>query len=129
MGAAAPVPGEQDGEDTGLSVLDLTKHAALTILETMNENDRLGLVTFAGKTNVLQPLVRMTNANKERVRKNIKKMCPLDVTNLWQGLLEGIKLFKDLESSNVPAVMILTDGMPNHMYVLLAFDIRPPLMN
>lgn len=33
-------------EHTGLSILDLTKHAARTIIETLNEGDRLGIVTF-----------------------------------------------------------------------------------
>lgn len=116
MSVAAPVPGEEDDESTGLSVLDLTKHAARTIVETMDENDRLGIVTFATKTKVLQPLIPMTDANKDHARAKIKSMVPRDATNLWQGLLEGIKLFNGLQSDNVPAVMILTDGMPNHMY-------------
>jgi hypothetical protein len=50
MNMAAPVPGEGDGAETehnGLSVLDLTKHAARTILYTLNENDRLAIVTFS----------------------------------------------------------------------------------
>ncbi|KAF5008608.1 hypothetical protein FDECE_5116, partial [Fusarium decemcellulare] len=116
MAAPAPVPGEEGGENTGLSVLDLTKHAARTIIETMNEGDRLGIVTFGSKAKVLQPLLPMTNANKDQARASVKSMVPIDATNLWHGILEGIKLFKDVESSvNVPAVMVLTDGMPNHM--------------
>ncbi|KAM5346340.1 hypothetical protein ACJ41O_009345 [Fusarium nematophilum] len=116
MAAAAPVPGEEGGESTGLSVLDLTKHAARTIIETMNEGDRLGIVTFGSKAKVLQPLIPMTTANKDRSRENVKSMTPLDATNLWHGLLEGTKLFKEAgPTGNVPAVMILTDGMPNHM--------------
>lgn len=51
MSFDAPVPG--DGKErTGLSVLDLTKHAALTILETMDERDRLGIVTFGSEAKV-----------------------------------------------------------------------------
>jgi hypothetical protein len=51
MGSDAPVPG--DGKErTGLSVLDLTKHAALTILETLGEEDRLGIVTFGSEAKV-----------------------------------------------------------------------------
>ncbi|KAH7175446.1 hint-domain-containing protein [Dactylonectria macrodidyma] len=116
MAMAAPVPGEDPSENTGLSVLDLTKHAARTIIETMNEGDRLGIVTFSGKAKVIQPLIPMTDANKEVARKNVTKMEPQDATNLWHGILEGLKLFKNISSSNkVPAVMILTDGMPNHM--------------
>jgi hypothetical protein len=34
-------------EHAGYSVLDITKHAALTVLETLNERDRLGIVTFS----------------------------------------------------------------------------------
>ncbi|KPM39610.1 hypothetical protein AK830_g6942 [Neonectria ditissima] len=116
MGMAAPVPGEDPSENTGLSVLDLTKHAARTIIETMNENDRLGIVTFSGKAKAVQPLIPMTDANKEVSRKNVTKMHPMDATNLWHGILESLKLFKTAgSSSKVPAVMILTDGMPNHM--------------
>jgi hypothetical protein len=48
MGADAPLPTADDtGRETGLSVLDLTKHAARTIIKTLNENDRLGVVTFS----------------------------------------------------------------------------------
>lgn len=49
MDDPAPIPHEpgEPVEDNGLSVLDLTKHAAKTILETLDENDRLGIVTFS----------------------------------------------------------------------------------
>lgn len=50
MGSSAPLPatdGSGKQETTGLSVLDLTKHAARTIIETLDENDRLGVVVFS----------------------------------------------------------------------------------
>lgn len=116
MGAAAPVPGENGSEDTGLSVLDLTKHAALTIVETLNEQDRLGIVTFGSKSKVIQHLEPMTDACKTKARDNIKSMQPQDATNLWHGIRDGIRVFNDAgRSTRVPAMMVLTDGMPNHM--------------
>jgi hypothetical protein len=53
----APAPindenGNASKEDFGLSVLDLTKHAARTVLETLNEGDRLGIVTFSATARV-----------------------------------------------------------------------------
>jgi hypothetical protein len=51
MGTDAPVPGA-DSEQLGLSVLDLTKHAARTVLETLGDQDRLGIVTFASQARV-----------------------------------------------------------------------------
>ncbi|KAJ0274977.1 hypothetical protein COL940_009030 [Colletotrichum noveboracense] len=120
MGCNAPVPtnpGEKT-ENYGLSVLDLVKHAARTILETMDETDRLGIITFASKAKVVQKLMPMNKKKKTLAEKNINGMRPIDATNLWHGLLEGIKLFKEggeVNTGRVPAIMVLTDGMPNHM--------------
>lgn len=59
----------------------------------------------------------MNPVNKKKAKANIMNMVTRDCTNLWHGLLEGIKLFKNDSNSSgrVPAVMVLTDGMPNHM--------------
>ncbi|KAL2402443.1 hypothetical protein ABEF95_001199 [Exophiala dermatitidis] len=49
MTATAPLPMVQDideRESTGLSILDLAKHAARTVLERLDEKDRLGIVAF-----------------------------------------------------------------------------------
>lgn len=49
----APLPDNQgSAESAGLSILDLVRHAALTVIETLNEGDRLALVTFAGGAKV-----------------------------------------------------------------------------
>lgn len=114
MGTDAPAPGEQ--ERTGLSVLDLVKHACRTIMSTMTKDDRLAIVTFSNGSNVLQPLTEMTDANKEAAKAKIEAMEVESCTNLWHGLRDGIKLFKDeANTGRVPAVMVLTDGVPNHM--------------
>ncbi|KAK0616764.1 ribosomal protein L13e-domain-containing protein [Immersiella caudata] len=117
MASEAPVPGNpgETKEKYGLSVLDLTKHAANTILETLNANDRLGIVTFAGEAKVLQSLMPMTASNKRSTKKKIEGMAPKDITNLWGGIQSGLGLFDKEPNGKVPALMVLTDGMPNHM--------------
>ncbi|KDN66232.1 putative von Willebrand factor type A domain-containing protein [Colletotrichum sublineola] len=120
MGCNAPVPANpgEKTENYGLSVLDLVKHAARTVLETLDDGDRLGIVTFASKAKVVQKLIPMDAKNKALAEKNINGMRPIDATNLWHGLLEGIKLFNtggEMNMGRVPAMMVLTDGMPNHM--------------
>ncbi|KAL7622664.1 hypothetical protein AAE478_008178 [Parahypoxylon ruwenzoriense] len=105
----APAQAKMNGEDGnpsleqfGLSVMDLTKHAARTILSTLNENDRLGIVTFS-------------NESKASFHIPIATV----MTNLWHGIQAGISLFSGTENATdtgrVPAVMILTDGQPNLM--------------
>jgi Mg-chelatase subunit ChlD len=59
----------------------------------------------------------MTTANKKKTNANIERLQPGSITNLWQGILSGIGLFEKDSRGNgrVPAIMVLTDGMPNHM--------------
>ena len=115
MSAAAPTPGE-GGESTGLSVLDLVRHAANTIIETLDDNDRLGIVTFGSKSQIIQSLIPMTKGNKDVARDKVKSMRSTDATNLWHGILDGFKVFKAAKSpGRAAAMMVLTDGQPNHM--------------
>jgi hypothetical protein len=116
MAAAAPVPGTGLESHTGLTVLDLVRHAALTIIETLDANDRLGLVTFDAKARVVQPLKPMGIAAKRDTKKKVNALRPLAATNLWDGIKQGLGLFTEAGlSGNVPALMVLTDGMPNCM--------------
>jgi len=62
----------------------------------------------------------MTPANKVTTLEKIQGMQPTDLTNLWHGIRDGLELFSDEEgkpkpTGRVPALLVLTDGMPNHM--------------
>jgi Mg-chelatase subunit ChlD len=91
MSSEAPAPAANpfERERNGLTVLDLTKHAARTILETLNENDRLGLVTFSTEAKVVQQLLPMTTKNKKAALVKIEDLKVDSMTNLWHGILEG----------------------------------------
>ncbi|RYP54450.1 hypothetical protein DL768_000756 [Monosporascus sp. mg162] len=121
MSSEAPAPtldsdGNSTHEDFGLSILDLTKHAARTILETLDEGDRMGIVTFSTDVQVVQPLLPMDNVRKELARFNVESMKHDSSTNLWGGISAGLKLFEsNTDTGRVPAVMVLTDGKPNYM--------------
>lgn len=57
MSDAAPVVGfDEQGavtrEHPGFSVLDIAKHAALTVLEALDSSDRLGIVKFSDRAEV-----------------------------------------------------------------------------
>jgi Mg-chelatase subunit ChlD len=65
----------------------------------------------------LQRLLPMTAANKRLTKRNIDGMRIRDATNLWHGIKDGLNLFLADPDSNttVQAMMVLTDGQPNHM--------------
>ena len=119
MNCAAPLPdqaGNAEQESTGLSILDLVKHAARTILEKLNDNDRLAVVTFSSNSKIVQPLISMTQNTKEETWKRIEELEVQDCTNLWAGIKDGLKVFETSGNiGNVQGMFILTDGVPNHM--------------
>lgn len=137
MSSAAPVPDAGDGgdrESAGLSVLDLVKHAAKTILETLGSRDRLGIVTFSDDAEVtiilagyehyadrkppqiVQELVYMTPGEKANTAQRIEKLREQSCTNLWAGIRTGLDMFQHTDLiDNVQGLYVLTDGMPNHM--------------
>ncbi|KAK8112460.1 hypothetical protein PG984_012986 [Apiospora sp. TS-2023a] len=115
MNHLAPIitPGKPD-ENQGCTVLDIVKHAALTILHTLDKNDRLGLVIFSSEARVLQQLVPMNEENKKQTNKTIRGLRTEFGTNLWHGLEKGLELFNpDRGTGKVPALLLLTDGLPN----------------
>lgn len=128
MDEEAPMPYDPDNDDadevmddvgnenTALSVLDLVKHACRTILSTMDERDRLAIIKYSSKAAVLQGLTSTTDENKNQAMINIENLQTEGSTNLWHAIKAGIKVFRDADQvGNVPAIMILTDGKPNHM--------------
>jgi hypothetical protein len=67
MSSHAPIPGESK-ERTGLTVLDLVKHAAKAIVQTLNEKDRLGIVTFSTAAKVTMTTQPYLNVNTRNYR-------------------------------------------------------------
>ena len=69
MGTDAPAATE-DGkskESMGLSVLDVVKHACRTILSTMQDDDRLSIVTFTDSAEVRLPARPPPGADKSNL--------------------------------------------------------------
>lgn len=119
MSTAAEIPDSADGdpkESSGWSILDLVKHASRTILENLNEHDRLAIVTFSTSARVIQGLVPMTETEKAATRSRIEALTVQDSTNLWAGLREGLRLFANTSAiGNAQGMYVLTDGVPNHL--------------
>ncbi|KAF1979385.1 hypothetical protein BU23DRAFT_642974 [Bimuria novae-zelandiae CBS 107.79] len=74
MNDLAPVPPSSEGEESeqkGFTVLDLTKHAACTIAESLSEHDTLCIVTFSTDCKVLLKCLPMSTKNKKLAKENV----------------------------------------------------------
>lgn len=113
----AAVPSEQDKpiEVTGLSIMDITKHALRTILASLKEGDRLALVSFSSSAKVVANLTAVSGPGRDTLSKAIDHFRPDASTNLWDGLRSGMNLLNAHEqtSDRLQAIFLLTDGQPN----------------
>jgi Mg-chelatase subunit ChlD len=126
MGTQATVPGV---EQTGLSLLDIVKHALKTVINSLGPSDRLSVIEFSDQARVVFPLSPMNAAGKARVQQCVDGLRPGGRTNLWDGLVKGM----DMLTSGITggnrniSMFLLTDGEPNiepprgHMPMMLRY--------
>jgi uncharacterized protein YegL len=106
-------------EKHGLSLLDITKHAVKTVIETLGSNDRLGIVAYSSTARIVMQLRRMDASGKQAAKLAVANLRAGGSTNLWDGLLNGMNLLKDRQHSQEwskhrnASVFLLTDGQPN----------------
>ena len=85
MGSPASVTGSgASTEDTGLSILDITKHAAKTAVKLLNPKDTLSVVKFTTEATVLKENLVMTPENAKDALATIDS---LEVRSVCSGNL------------------------------------------
>jgi uncharacterized protein YegL len=112
MGSDASIQG---AESSGLSMLDIVKHAVKTVIKTLGSKDRLALVSYSNHASVAFELMTMTEENKIIANDLLDSLHHDGMTNLWDGLFNGLELLKKRTSNIITnaAVFLLTDGEPN----------------
>ncbi|KAG9010628.1 hypothetical protein FRB93_003896 [Tulasnella sp. JGI-2019a] len=130
MADPANIPG--DTEQSGLSILDIVKHAAKTIITSMQDTDRVGIVTFTTGAETVLGLTQTDDAGKVKALEAIESLRPIAATNIWEGLKSSLNVFKDLAHSGerpnrLSSIFLLTDGLPTitprggHIHVLKSY--------
>lgn len=98
--------GSMEGEP-----LEYVKRACGYVVDLLNENDVLSIVTFEEMVEVLMPPRKVVN--KQLVKEHINRLIPGNTTNLYDGLVLG---FQQVTSVNLPGylnrILLFTDGEP-----------------
>ena len=114
---------QQNGKsvDIGFTILDITKHALNTIIESIKPNDRISIITFSDYADILIKLTHIDNTNKEYIKSLINNLKTKGATNIWAGLNKGLEQYLEKNNTNtntnrVKSLLLLTDGIPsNHL--------------
>ncbi|CAF4232135.1 unnamed protein product, partial [Rotaria socialis] len=102
-------------EKFGLSRLDLVKHAIKTVVQSLQPQDRLSLVSFSHSAKILFQLTNMTAVGKSSALAALARLTSDGDTNLWSGMQTGLEVLSKGQraiGSNA-ALFLLTDGCPN----------------
>jgi Ca-activated chloride channel family protein len=100
--------GSMEGEP-----IEYVKRACEYVVDMLEPNDILSIVTFEEQVDVLMPARRVVN--KALVKEHIRRIEVGNTTNLYDGLMAGCMQISAVQSQTpgyVSRVLLLTDGEP-----------------
>lgn len=101
--------------EAGFSIQDIVNHAAKTITNTLNDNDRITIISFDNNIEIVgEPFMKTTNDNKKIICRKIDTIKPGGQTAIWNAIKKGVQCINERrDKSRNASIMILTDGAPN----------------
>lgn len=100
----------------GLEYLDIVKHAVKAVIKMLKPHDRLSLVVFDDKADVIFELGNMTPDGQAGAIAVLQQQRPRDETDIWTGLHTGMETLRNSKADvgwRQKVVLLLTDGVPN----------------
>jgi Ca-activated chloride channel family protein len=98
--------GSMEGEP-----LEYVKRACGHVVDLLDQNDILSVVTFEDRVDVVMPARRVIN--KGLIKEHLNRIQPGNTTNIYEGLNAGASQVSSVRSDGyVNRVLILTDGEP-----------------
>jgi Ca-activated chloride channel family protein len=92
--------------------LDYVKQGLLLMLDELDAEDQLALVTYSSTARVIVPSQYVTD--RSVFTEAIQALYPSGSTNLYDGMVLGYQeVAKNLESEGLARVMLLSDGLAN----------------
>ena len=98
--------GSMEGEP-----LDYAKRACAYVVDLLQPNDVLSIVTFEEQVEIVMPARRVVN--RELVKQHIYRIEPGNTTNLYDGIAAGCSQIASVSAGGyVNRALLLTDGEP-----------------
>mmetsp|Transcript_91680 Transcript_91680/g.258852 ORF Transcript_91680/g.258852 Transcript_91680/m.258852 type:complete len:681 (-) Transcript_91680:215-2257(-) len=98
------------GGESGLSLMDVAKHAVNTVINTLGPEDRFALATFCGEAKLILPLRKMDEDGKKLAAEKCEAITFGSATNLWAGLKLGLDTLAPDGGERFSHMILLTDG-------------------
>ena len=104
---------DRSGSMDDAGKIEFAKEGLLLMLDTLDEQDLLSIVTYSNQAAVLLPPTPVTAANRPSIEQAISSIQTGGGTNLWAGLKLGYEqvLTSIAKSEYTPRVILLSDGL------------------
>lgn len=104
---------DTSGSMEGVAIAQ-AREAARSLLDQLREGDRLSVVTFDSRAEVLLPSTVIEGSQIEELRERIGRMEARGTTDLAGGLRLGLEeVVRHYDAAGINRVVLLSDGVPN----------------
>jgi len=94
------------------TILDILKYSAISIIESCDEKQRIGIVAFSDIGRVVCELTILNEKGKKMLIDNLNNLKACSTTNLYDGIIKSWELLKS--SSINKTILLFTDGEPSY---------------
>lgn len=94
--------------------IDDARAASIALVETLRVGDRLAVVTFGSRTQLLVESTEIDSENVSQIRERIRGMRSEGTTDMAGGLQAGLQeVMRHLDPRGINRLVLLGDGVPN----------------
>jgi len=100
-------------ENHGLTQLDVAKHGVRTVIKTLGPNDRLCVVAFDDRVDLILDLTLMDEEGQQKAENELDKLDERGGTDIWLALEKGLDVLRmgvEVGGNRLAHMMLLTDG-------------------
>jgi hypothetical protein len=108
---ASPV--NENGESDDLSRLNLACHSINTIIQSLEENDEVGIISFNNCSYTKLIMTKMNDNGKTLAKMVIDNLQAAGSTNIYDGLKKAFEMLETVKNDNNNSIVLLTDGIAN----------------
>ena len=107
---------EKLGDETKMNI---SNEFICEIVKILEDNERIGIVLFDENTEILEPIKKISEINREDVMKKVMEIKEQGGTNITLAFSEAFKMIKEVtknQQKNDPKnnrIIFLTDAIPN----------------
>jgi Mg-chelatase subunit ChlD len=95
MGAACTAQDENgQAMENGFSTLDIVKHSTKTVLETLRPQDRLAVIPYDDRVDVLFDLTEMNKQNQKACSAQIDALGTRGATDIFSAVKKAVEIIE-----------------------------------